>query len=81
MNIESNVRTIAHHIILLPEHNCATIEDYIGVGMMDRVGSWGTDLELFLAAQLLKTDIFVFKDMDRCWNKFSVWIQRQTQCA
>ena len=38
---------------------------------MDRVGSWGTDLEIFLAAQLLSTDIFVFKDANRCWNKFS----------
>ena len=56
---------------LLPEKHCDTKEEYTTVSMMDRVGSWGTDLELFLAAQLLKTDIFVFKDVNRCWNKFS----------
>lgn len=59
------------HCDLLPEQQCNTIEEYISVSMMDRVGSWGTDLELFLAAQLLQTDIFVFKDVLRCWNKFS----------
>ena len=59
------------HCDLLPEQQCNTIEEYISVSMMDRVGSWGTDLELFLAAQLLQRDIFVFKDVLRCWNKFS----------
>ena len=58
------------HCDLLPEQKCNSIEEYISVSMMDRVGSW-TDLELFLAAQLLQTDIFVFKDVLRCWNKFS----------
>ena len=59
------------HYDLLPEHHCNTIEEYITINMMDRVGSWGTDLEIFLAAQLLNTDIFVYKDANRCWNKFS----------
>ena len=40
---------------------------------MDRVGSWGSDLELFLAAQILKTDIFVYKDGDHVWNRFSAY--------
>ena len=40
---------------------------------MDRVGSWGTDLELCLATQILKTDIFVYKDEDLIWNKFSAY--------
>ena len=39
---------------------------------MARVGSWGTDLELFLAAQILKTDIFVYKDGEHVWMRFSV---------
>ena len=39
--------------------------------MIDRIGSWGTDMELFLAAQILKTDIFVYQEAFHCWNKFS----------
>ena len=31
----------------------------------------GTDLELSSAARLLKTDIFVFKYVNRGWNRFS----------
>ena len=45
----------------LPEHQCNSIEDYIEGSLMARVGSWGTDLELFLAAQILKTDILYTK--------------------
>ena len=37
---------------LLPEGRCNTIEEYLKVSLMDRLGSWGTDLELFLAAQI-----------------------------
>ena len=61
------------HYDLLPENHCKSIEDYLKVSMMDRVGSWGTDLELFLAAQILRTDIFVYKDEDHVWNKFSAY--------
>ena len=35
------------HYNLLPEHQCNSIEDYIEGSLMARVGSWGTDLELF----------------------------------
>ena len=38
---------------------------------MDHTGSWGTDLELFLVAKLLKTDIFVYRDLESLWMKFS----------
>ena len=38
---------------------------------MQILGSWGTDMEIFLAAQLLTTDIFVYRDSLQCWNKFS----------
>ena len=38
---------------------------------MESSGSWGTDLELFLAAQILQTDIFVYRDCQQSWNKFS----------
>ncbi len=38
---------------------------------MDRNGSWGTNLELSIMAQILKTDIFLYKDDDRNWMKFS----------
>ena len=56
---------------LLSKGQCYSIEQYIKASMIDRVGSWGTDMELFLAAQLLKTDIFVYRDYLRSWNKFS----------
>ena len=39
--------------------------------MVDRNGSWGTDLELFLVAILLKTDILVYRDSMGSWNNFS----------
>ena len=61
----------AAHYSLLPEHQCNTIEEYIQNSMMARVGSWGTDLELFLTAQIVKTDIFVYKDTDHAWSRFS----------
>ena len=38
---------------------------------MQIFGSWGTDMEIFLAAQVLTTDIFVYRDTLQCWNKFS----------
>ena len=38
---------------------------------MESSGSWGTYLELFLAAQILQTDIFVNRDCQQSWNKFS----------
>ena len=37
---------------------------------MNHTGTWGTDQEIFLAALILKTDVFVFKDSNR-WMKFS----------
>ena len=59
------------HYSLLPETQCKTIEDYLQTSMMARNGFWGTDLELFLAAQMLKTDIFVYVDADHVWKLFS----------
>ena len=43
---------------------------------MDRLGSWGTDLEMFFStahttAHILGTDIFVYKNKSKCWMKFS----------
>ena len=61
------------HYNLLPEHQCNSIEDYIEGSLMARarVGSWGTDLELILAAQIIKTDIFVYKDGEHVWMRFA----------
>ena len=58
-------------IRFLPDKHCKYTEEFITVSMMDRVGSWGADLQLFLAAQqLLKMDNFVYKNRNRCWNNF-----------
>ena len=59
------------HYNLLPEHQCNSIEDYIEGSLMARVESWGTDLELFLTVEILKTDIFVYKDGEHVWMRFS----------
>ena len=59
------------HNDLLPESKCQSVEEYLKISMMDRIGSWGTDLEIFLMAQILRTDIFVYKDDERNWMKFS----------
>ena len=48
------------HYNLLPEYHYTSIENYIKFSMMDRVGSWRTDLEILLAAKVLRTDIFVY---------------------
>ena len=56
---------------LLPEERCNSIEDYLKASKMDQVGSWGTDLEIFFAAIILRTDIFVYNDEDQSWLKFS----------
>ena len=72
MNFAPYVLTTVLHIMICFLSNIVILfEEYITTSMMDRVGSWGTDLEIFLAAQLLSTDIFVFKDANRCWDKFS----------
>ena len=59
------------HNDLLPESKCQSVEEYLKISMMDCIGSWGTDLEIFLMAQILRTDIFVYKDDERNWMKFS----------
>ena len=59
------------HYELLPESRCHSVDDYITKSKMQILGSWGTDMEIFLAAQLLTTDIFVYRDSLQCWNKFS----------
>ena len=38
---------------------------------MSRIGSRRTDLDQFIAAQILKTDIFVYADGQHVWNRFS----------
>ena len=38
--------------------------------MIYQIGSWGTDLEVFLAEQTRKTDIFVYPDSLYSWDKF-----------
>lgn len=59
------------HYDLLPEDRCYSIDEYISKSKMDSIGSWGTDLELFLISQILNTDIFVYRDSYQCWMKFS----------
>ena len=59
------------HYDLLPENRCHSVDDDISKSRMDSNGSWGTDMEIFLAAQILKTDIFVYRDNFKSWNKFS----------
>ena len=69
------------HSNLIATNNYSSIEEYIKSSKIDRTGSWGTDLELFLAAQLLKTDIFLsrilttfginFRGMDLTIRKMS----------
>ena len=59
------------HYDLLPENRCHSVDDYISKSRMDSNGSWGTDMEIFLAAQILKMDIFVFRDNFQSRNKFS----------
>ena len=56
---------------LVSEARCNSIEEYLKITKMDKSGSWGTDKEIFLAALILKTDVFVYKDDDQCWMKFS----------
>ena len=59
------------HYELLPEYRCHSVDDYITKSKMHLLGSWGTDMEIFLAVQILTTDIFVYRDSLQCWNKFS----------
>ena len=60
----------AHNDILL-DRGCYSIRQYIQKSKIDRVGTWGTDLELFLCSKLLKTDIYVYRDSISSWLKFS----------
>ena len=59
------------HYELLQEHRCRSIDDYIINSRMESICSWGTDLEIFLSAQILKTDIFIYRDCYHNWSKFS----------
>ena len=74
--IKGEYRTFATNYVqarkdVLPEGRCNSIEDYLRISKMDQVGSWGTDLEIFLAAITLSTDIFVYNDEHQSWLKFS----------
>ena len=45
------------------------MNDYLKISLMERIGSCGTDLEIFLMAEKFKTDIFVYKMMNETgWN-------------
>ena len=59
------------HYEILTEYRCHSVDDYITKSKMCLLGSWSTDMEIFLAAQILTTDIFVYRDSLHCWNKFS----------
>ena len=36
---------------LFPERQCHSVNDYLKISLMERIGSWGTDLEIFLMAE------------------------------
>ena len=62
------------HSTLIATKICFSIEEYIQSSKIDRTGSWvPTYRELFLTPQLLKTDIFLYKDLGRSWNKYSAY--------
>ena len=51
----------------------SSLESYLANSQMARNGVWGTDIEMFSAASLLSTDIFVYTQFGyTCqWLKFS----------
>ena len=59
------------HRELLQEFQCHSVDEYITKRKIDTLGKWGTDMEIFLAAQILTTDIFVYRDSLQSWWKFS----------
>ena len=63
-----------YHIehFLLP-HTNRSLNSYLANSHMTRNGVWGTDIEIFSAASLLSTDIFVYTQFGEThkWLKFS----------
>ena len=50
----------------------------LAINKMNQTGTWGIDQEIFLAALILKTDTFVYKDSN-CWIKFSIALMIEVQ--
>ena len=58
---------------LMSAINYKNVSDYIAKINMRRKRTWGTDVELFAAAVLFQTDIWVFSsDIGKKWMVFSV---------
>ena len=68
--ILDHMRTIENQ--LLPHMNMS-LSDYVQSSGMARERVWGTDIEIFAAASLLSTDIYVYVSAGNnfTWNKFS----------
>ena len=65
-----HIKTI--EVYLLPHMKCS-LENYLQKSQMRSSGTWGTDIEIFVAASLLSTDIFVYTNVDNAyrWQLFS----------
>lgn len=50
-----------------------SLENYLHKSQMRSSGTWGTDIEIFAAASLLSTDIFVYTNVHNVyrWKLFS----------
>ena len=59
-------------VYLLPHMKCS-LENYLQKSQMRSSGTWGTDIEIFAAASLLSTDIFVYTNVHNVyrWQLFS----------
>ena len=71
MKIIQHMKSIEND--LRPHLNCS-LDKYLQSSKMSVPGTWGTDIEIFAAASLLSTDIFVYTNTNDCfqWHLFSV---------
>ena len=71
---------------LLPHMNCS-LDEYLTRTGMGSDTVWGTDVEIFAASSLLKTDIYVHTKVGNNfkWLLFSkmmlIWSLPENQCA
>ena len=70
LKVIEHMKTI--EVYLLPHMKCS-LENYLQKSQMRRSGTWGTDIEIFAAASLVSTDIFVYRNVDNAyrWQLFS----------
>ena len=84
MRIEDGVGNHMYSImqlLLAHIHPHTSVRDYIAHTKMDRGNIWGTDVEIFMFANLCQTNVYVYSVKQKCWCFFTQLLITQPECV